>query len=320
MATSQGTVIETRDLTKRYGDLIAVNALNLRIRPGEVYGVLGPNGSGKTTTILMLLGLTEPSAGSARVLGVDPMRRPLAVKARVGYLPEQVGFYEGLTAHENLNYVAKLNGLRPDDASSRIGQSLQQMGLGAVSDRPVATFSRGMRQRLGLAEVLLKKPRVIILDEPTLGLDPEAAQEFLQTIKAFKGEEITVLLASHLLYQVQAVCDRVGLFHNGQMVLEGTVPELALRVLGGAYRVRLEAEGPDLAETLERQSGVVSVVRSDQGAYKVEAQRDIREDVAQAVVQAGGRLRLLALEEPSLDEVYAQYFRGEGTHVGAEAA
>jgi ABC-2 type transport system ATP-binding protein len=205
-------VIETQNLTKRYGDVVAVDNLNLRIRAGEVFGILGPNGSGKTTTILMLLGLTEPTEGWARVLGFDPMRQPLEVKSRVGYLPDQVGFYDELTARENLAYIAKLNGLSRPVAQRRISDALERMGLAEVADRRVGTFSRGMRQRLGVAEILLKHPQVIILDEPTLGLDPEAAREFLQIIRTFKEEKITVLLSSHLLHQVQAVCDRVGLF------------------------------------------------------------------------------------------------------------
>ncbi len=303
-------VIETQNLTKRYGEIVAVDNLNLKIRAGEVFGILGPNGSGKTTTILMLLGLTEPTAGSARVLGFDPMRQPLEVKSRVGYLPDQVGFYDDLTARENLAYTAKLNGLSRPVAQRRIADALERMGLADVADRRVGTFSRGMRQRLGVAEILLKHPQVIILDEPTLGLDPEAAREFLQIIRAFKEEKITVLLSSHLLHQVQAVCDRVGLFSHGKMVLEGTVPELARQVLGGAYRVHVRAVGPDLTQALHKVPGAVSAQKLDSDLYTVEAQEDIRAEVARAVVQAGASLLSLSLEEPSLDEVYQRYFQG----------
>lgn len=302
-------VIETQNLTKRYGDIVAVENLNLKVRAGEVFGVLGPNGSGKTTTILMLLGLTEPTDGWARVLGFDPMRQPLEVKSRVGYLPDQVGFYDELTARENLVYIAKLNGLARTVAQRRINDALERMGLADVADRRVGTFSRGMRQRLGVAEILLKHPQVIILDEPTLGLDPEAAREFLQIIRTFKEEKITVLLSSHLLHQVQAVCDRVGLFSQGKMVLEGTVAELARQVLGGAYRVHLRAIGPDLTSALQRVPGAVSTQKLDSDLYKIEAQEDIRAEVARTAVQAGARLLSLGLEEPSLDEVYQRYFQ-----------
>ena len=300
-------VIETEGLTKHYGEITAVDQLDLSIQAGEIYGLLGPNGSGKTTTILMLLGLTEPTAGSARVLGFDPVREPLKVKARVGYLPDQVGFYDELTARENLSYIAKLNAIPRPEAQRRIDEALERMGLADVADRRVGTYSRGMKQRLGLAELLLKRPQVIILDEPTLGLDPEAAREFLQSIKSLKAEGITILLASHLLHQVQAVCDRVGLFHRGQKVLEGTVPELARQVLGGAYRIRLQARGPDLTQTLQQLPGVVSIRRED-STYELEAQSDLRAEAARAVLDAGGQLLTLELEEPSLDEIYARYF------------
>ncbi len=309
-------VLETRGLTKRYGSLTAVDHLDLTVRQGEVFGLLGPNGAGKTTTILMLLGLTEPTAGEVRVLDFDPWRQPLSVKARVGYLPDQIGFYDSLTARENLNYIARLNGLRRDEARRRIDESLAHMGLSDVADRRVATYSRGMRQRLGLAEVLLKQPQLIIMDEPTLGLDPEAAREFLKTIRSLRARGITILLSSHLLYQVQAICDRVGLFHRGRMVLEGTVRDLAQRVLGGGYRVRLEADGPALDESLRALPGVVDVKRSDTRVYELEATHDLRAEAARAVIAAGGRLMALEAEAPNLDEIYARYFR-EVSHVGA---
>jgi ABC-2 type transport system ATP-binding protein len=303
-------VLESRALTKRYDSVVAVDNLNLTVRRGEVFGLLGPNGAGKTTTILMLLGLTEPSAGSVQVLGFDPARQPLSVKARVGYLPDQVGFYDGLTARENLVYIARLNGLRREEAHRRIDAALAQMGLSEVADRRVATFSRGMRQRLGVAEVLLKQPQLIITDEPTLGLDPEAAREFLELIRSLKASGITILLSSHLLYQVQAICDRVGLFHRGRMVLEGSVSELAQRVLGGAYRIHLEASGPAaLEDALRGIRGVVQVKRTGRTTYDLEAASDLRAEAARAVVEAGGRLLALSIETPSLDEIYARYFQ-----------
>lgn len=303
-------VIETKDLTKRYGKFVAVDALNLTAEKGEIYGLLGPNGSGKTTTILMLLGLTEPSAGQVRVLGFDPVRQPLSVKKRVGYLPDQVGFYDGLTARENLTYIAKLNRLPRQEAAQRIESAIAQMGLTEVIDQQVGTFSRGMRQRLGVAELLLKRPQIIIMDEPTLGLDPEAARTFLQTIRDLKQAGITILLASHLLPQVQEVCDRVGLFYRGRIVLEGTVNELAQRVLGGAYRVRLQADGAEQAveEALRSLSGVVNLQRNGSDRFVLEANSDLRAEAADAVVNAGGKLKALDIEAPSLDEIYAQYF------------
>lgn len=312
------SILECQGLTKHYDDFVAVDNLNLAVQPGEVFGLLGPNGAGKTTTILMLLGLTEPTTGTVRVLGFDPTRQPLSVKKRVGYMPDEVGFYEQLTARENLIYIAKLNGLPRAEAQPRIEATLAQVGLREVADRPVATFSRGMRQRLGVADVLVKQPQLIIMDEPTQGLDPEVAAEFLEIIRRLKAEGITVLLSSHLLHQVQAVCDRVGLFHQGRLVLEGTVADLARQVLGGAYRIHLEADGPTrLAEALGTLSGVINVNRANGRVYELEAKKDLRAEAAQAVVEAGGRLLSLNVEIPGLEEIYARYFKQEVHHAGA---
>ena len=304
-------VIETRELTKRYGPVTAVEDLTLAITSGEVYGLLGPNGSGKTTTILMLLGLTEPTSGEVRVLGEDPSRNPLAVKRRVGYLPDSVGFYDDLTARENLRYTAQLNGLPRVEAERRIAEVLERMGLSARADDRVGTYSRGMRQRLGLADVLLKRPQVAILDEPTMGLDPEGAMEFLEMIRGLKADGLTVLLASHLLHQVQAVCDRVGLFANGRKVLEGTVDGLSEQILGGAYRIRVEVDGrgPGLEGALAGIPGVLRVRPDPPRGYLVEARADVRGAVAQRVVAQGGTLLGLRLERLGLDEVYARYFQ-----------
>lgn len=308
---SNNIVLESKGLTKHYGDFVAVDKLDLTIYQGEVFGLLGPNGSGKTTTILMLLGLTEPTTGTVRVLGFDPARQPLSVKARVGYMPDEVGFYDGLTARENLAYIARLNGLPRRQIQGRIDDALAQVRLSDVADKRVGAFSRGMRQRLGVADVLIKQPQLIIMDEPTQGLDPQAAEDFLEIIRNLKNQGITVMLSSHLLPQVQAVCDRVGLFYKGRMVLEGTVPELARQVLGGAYRIHLETDGPAaLEDCLRGLSGVVNVNRAN-GRIEVEAKQDLRAEAARAVVESGGRLLSLDVEAPGLDEIYARYFKQE---------
>jgi len=304
-------VIETKNLTKKYGKFTAVNNLNLHVKAGEVYGLLGPNGAGKTTTILMLLGLTEPSAGSIRVLGLDPARKPLSVKSRVGYMPDQVGFYDDLSARENLAYIARLNGIPRREVNARVDEALVKVGLDQVGPKRVGAFSRGMRQRLGLADVLLKKPQLIIMDEPTSGLDPEASHEFLGMIRGLKEQGITILLSSHLLHQVQAVCDRVGLFRSGKMELEGTVDELAQRVLGGAYRIHVDVEQPieGIQQALERVPEVLQVRANDSRGYMIEARRDIRPEAAEAVVSAGGRLLHLGVQAQSLDDIYSAYFK-----------
>ncbi len=235
-------VIETRDLTKRYGGQVAVDHLTLTVAPGEIFGFLGPNGAGKTTTILMLLGLSEPTAGTVRVCGIDPTRDPVRVKRLVGYLPENVGFYEDMSGLDNLLYVARLNGLRGPAARARAEEALERVGLGGEGRKRVAAYSRGMRQRLGIAEVLLKEPRVVFLDEPTLGLDPDGTQRMLEMIQALgRDRGITVFFSSHLLDQVQRVSDRVGIMLRGRLVAAGPIEELARQSLGvGQERYTLE--------------------------------------------------------------------------------
>ena len=227
-------VIETHELTKRYGSQTAVDRLSLQIKPGEIFGFLGPNGAGKTTTFLMLLGLSEPSAGHARVCGFDPAREPLKVKRAVGYLPENVGFYEDMSAFENLRYVARLNGLREGAATrQRIEAALDRVGLLPEARKRVGAYSRGMRQRLGIAEVLLKEPQAVLLDEPTLGLDPDATLRMLEMIRELSRERgISVFFSSHLLDQVQRISDRVGIMLRGQLVGVGSMEELATRTFG----------------------------------------------------------------------------------------
>jgi ABC-2 type transport system ATP-binding protein len=305
---SADNVIEVQGLTKRYDEATVVNGISFSVARGEIFGLLGPNGAGKTTTILMLLGLSDISDGQAHVLGFDPVREPLAVKRRVGYLPDQVGFYDNLSASDNLRYTARLMGLAREERESRIAESLDHVGLRDVADRAVDTFSRGMRQRLGLAEILMKDAQIAILDEPTSGLDPQATAELLQIIRNLKTRNVTVLLSSHLLDRVQSICDRVALFNLGNIALLGTVAELGRQVLGIGYYVDVEAEGQGLADKLRAVPGVKSVEAVAGNHMRIYAESDVRADAAAAVIAAGGRLLRLSVETPSLDQIYNSYF------------
>ncbi|WP_339031497.1 ABC transporter ATP-binding protein [Bradyrhizobium symbiodeficiens] len=309
--TAQGPVIAARGLTRRYGATAVVDAIDFDIAGGEVFGLLGPNGAGKTTTILMMLGLTEISSGEVSVLGFNPAREPLKVKRRVGYLPDAVGFYDQLTATENLAYTAKLMGLARTERARLIEAALSRVGLADVASKRVATFSRGMRQRLGLAEIIMKRAEIAILDEPTSGLDPQATQEFLGLIGELKAEGITVLLSSHMLDQVQRICDRVALFKAGRIVLMGAVPELAVKVLGASFVVEVEAEGPGIARRLALIPGVTEVETLAVDRFRMTAERDVRPDAARAVVAVDGALRKLSVDEPSLEAIYAHYFQAQ---------
>jgi ABC-2 type transport system ATP-binding protein len=310
-ASAASTVIAARDLTKRYGKVSVVDAVNLDIARGEVFGLLGPNGAGKTTTILMMLGLTEVSSGTVSVLGLNPVRAPLQVKRRVGYLPDTVGFYDHLTAMENLVYVAKLMGLSRAQRAQRIVEAFRRVRLSDVADKRVATFSRGMRQRLGLAEIIVKQAEIAILDEPTSGLDPQATLEFLELIRELKHDGVTVLLSSHLLNQVQRVCDRVALFQAGRIVVMGSVADLSVQVLGAGFVVEVEADGVGIARRLEAIPGVTSVKALAVDRFRMTADRDVRPDAARAVVAANGLLRRLSVDEPSLEAVYSRYFQAQ---------
>jgi ABC-2 type transport system ATP-binding protein len=304
---SDDIVIKAEGLTKRYGSKVAVDHIDLEVRAGEIVGILGPNGSGKTTTILMLLGLTEPSGGYARVSGFDPLREPLEVKRRVGYLPDQIGFYDGLSARENLTYTGRLAGLTRREIDARFAGALERVGLLDAARLRVGTFSHGMRQRLGLAEILMKRPSIAILDEPTTALDPHSTQEFLAMIRALKEDGTAVLLSSHHLDQVQSVCDRVALFNRGRVALSGTVTDLAAEVLGGGHVIDLEARGADVAGQLAAIPGVVRVQPLGSDLYRVDCQHDLRGEIARRLGQSA-ELTGISFAAPSLNEVYNRYF------------
>ncbi|MEE9496208.1 MAG: ABC transporter ATP-binding protein [Desulfobacterales bacterium] len=226
-------IIETQDLTKMYNGQAAVDHLTFTLQEGEVFGFLGPNGAGKTTTLLMLMGLTEPTSGTARVLGFDPAREPIKVKQMIGYLQENVGFYGDLNAWQALRFVAELNSLSPDVADERITAALKTVALIDEAEKKIDAYSRGMRQRLGIAEVLIKDPKVVFLDEPTLGLDPDATNRMIELIQQLcREKKMTVLLSSHLLHLVQRICHRVGIMMKGRMVAQGTMDQLAQEKLG----------------------------------------------------------------------------------------
>lgn len=311
-------VIRTRRLTKRYGTLTAVNKLDLEVHPGEVFGLLGQNGAGKTTTILMLLGLSEPTEGEASVMGLDPARDPREVKRRVGYLPDAVGFYGGLTGRQNLRYTARLNGLRKGDAEHAIDEVLEQVGLTDRADSRVDTYSRGMRQRLGIADALVKSPDLLILDEPTTSIDPIGVVEILELLRRLVNDRgLSIMLSSHLLTQVQSVCDRIGIFAAGRMIGVGTVAELAAQFGDGSAVIEVGLELPTPADveraatTLRGLASVESVEppAGPNGLWRVhvrpaEAEGRVRQEILASAVRNELRLNALHPVVPSLDDIY----------------
>ena len=237
-------IIRTSELVKQYGDVTAVDHLNLEIHKGEVFGLLGPNGAGKTTTTLMLLGLTDPTSGTAEINGLDCTRDALAVKKIVGYLPDNVGFYPDMSGRENLIFSGMMNGLTRKEAEERASGLLERVGMTYAADRKTGTYSRGMRQRLGIADVLMKDPEIIIMDEPTLGIDPSGMRELTALIRELSVKDgRTILISSHELYQIQEISDRVGIFVKGRMIACGRIDELGQQLQNeGLYMVDFRAE------------------------------------------------------------------------------
>lgn len=303
------SAIRTVGLTKQYDGTVVVDGLHLDIAAGEVFGLLGPNGAGKTTTILMLLGLTEPSGGSMEILGLDPRRHPLEVKRRVGYLPDAVGFYDDLTGRQNLRFTARLNHI--DDMEERIDFLLDEVGLAHAGDQPAGEYSRGMKQRLGLADALVKDPSILILDEPTTAIDPEGVAEILDQIRHLAvDEEVTVLLSSHLLNQVQAVCDRVAIFVTGSVVAQGTPHELAAQQVG---HVRVEfrfADDMDSNRSRLEQVETVDDVIHGRVPNSFIARLDVGTlpETVSALVSSGSNLVGVRRVDEDLDAIYRRYF------------
>lgn len=325
-SSADNPVIDLKGLTKKYGGFTAVDSLDLQIGQGEIFGLLGPNGAGKTTTILMMLGLTEPTAGKAVVCGIDATRSPIQVKKKVGYMPDDIGFYEDRTALDNLVYTARLNRIPADEARRRAELLLERVGLAEAAEKRVGAFSRGMRQRLGLADVLIKQPEVIILDEPTLGIDPEGVRELLALISELsRNEGLTVLLSSHHLHQVQQICDRVGLFVRGRLLASGNVETLS-RELDGSSNCRVELDvfpwSPAMEEALRQLPGVLDVQAGEQDALApggaetapaavvVTCERDLSAELARAVIEGGGALSGLRKLSYGLDDIYHRFFEG----------
>jgi ABC-2 type transport system ATP-binding protein len=302
-------------LTKKYGSKVAVNDLSLSIRRGEVYGLLGPNGAGKTTTILMLLGLTEPTDGTATICGMNCARNPLQVKSIVGYLPDNTGFYTDMTGRQNLRFTGKLNGMSGKELETRIDQLLERVGMTEAADQKAGTYSRGMRQRLGIADVLMKDPQIIVMDEPTLGIDPEGMRQLLELIRQLAVEDgRTLLISSHQLQQIQQVCDRVGIFVEGNLVASGTLPELEEKIRqDGGYLLELEVQPFDdrVLATLYQQPSITDI-RKEGRRLMVASSEDIRGELTRFLGEHNYSILHLHQRGGDLDEIYRRYFEKAG--------
>lgn len=307
-------VLEARQLTKAYNGTVVVDRLDLKIEEGEIFGFLGPNGAGKTTAILMLLGLSEPTSGEAFIYGHNCTKEALKVKRVTGYLPENVGFYEDMTARENLKYVARLNSISEQQARIKIEELLKLVGLTDVADREVGIFSKGMRQRLGIANVLIKEPRLVILDEPTTGIDPEGVSQILDLIVSMARERgMAVLLCSHMLYQVQKICDRVGIIVDGKFVVEGSMQQMGQKMASESkfsLEVRATQLDDGIIESIGSIPGVSNVERFGD-TMTVKSEEDVTDKVSKMIVDAGSLPLMIRAQDYTLEEIYMKYFRGE---------
>ena len=315
-------ILKTEGLTKRYGTLTAVDTLTLEINRGEVFGLLGPNGAGKTTTTLMLLGLTEPTAGSARILGWDCTKNPIAVKRVVGYLPDNMGFYAHMTGRENLRFTGRVNGLGEKEIEERIESLTERVGLTESIDRRAGSYSKGMKQRLGIADILMKDPEILIMDEPTTGLDPEGTRALMDLVRRLSVEERkTILISSHQLYQVQQVCDRVGIFVKGKLVASGPIGELGRQLeQSGSYAIEVMASpAGELLEELIRGVEGVEEIEREHDMFLVRSSVDIRQPLMKALVEKGFSPEHLRQRGSDLDEIYRRYFDKGGDSHGSDS-
>jgi len=306
-------IISTKNLTKKYGAKTVVSDLNLSIPKGEIYGLLGPNGAGKSTIILMLLGLTEPSSGELTVLGYSPTKEPLQIKRLTGYLPERVGFYEDMTPVQNLEYTALLNSIPEKEIPGKIEECLKIVGLDKEKSKIVKQFSKGMKQRLGIADVLIKDPELVIFDEPTEGLDVEVANQILQTIfNLNKDKKITFLISSHQLNLVQKICHKMGIMSKGQLIGEGNVAELSKNMFGGnKFQVELEIIGNtnDVIEKIKSIKGIKTVSKID-NVIHIGTDEDLRQDISKIVTTMDNViLTKMDIKDFSLEDVYLNYFK-----------
>ena len=312
-------IIITKNLVKQYGEVTAVDHLNLSIRKGEVFGLLGPNGAGKTTTTLMLLGLTQPTSGRAFIDGIDCSRNPVGVKKIVGYLPDNVGFYPDMTGFENLVFTGEMNGLGRKEAKDLADSLLDRVGMTFAADRKTSGYSRGMRQRLGIANVLMKDPEIIIMDEPTLGIDPEGMRELTELIKTLSTKDgRTVLLSSHELYQVQQICDRVGIFVKGQLIACGAIDDLGRQLQeSGLYILSLQIDGSEddkkiVCDRIRAIDGANVVELTADGVIRVESSRDLRREIFAMLVMNNITLLDMHQSGGQLEEIYRKYFEKAG--------
>ncbi|CAJ36171.1 ABC transporter ATP-binding protein [Methanocella arvoryzae] len=305
-------MIETQSLTRLYDQKAVVNNLSFSVGAGEIFGFLGPNGAGKSTTMKMLLGLVQPTSGTGKVAGHDIIHDVLEVRKACGVLPDPYGFYENQTAWQNLEFYCKLYGIRGKELEEKVDKTLDKVGLHDAKHKKVHKFSKGMKQRLGVAQVIVHDPPVMMFDEPTAGIDPQGAEDFRNLMLEMKAKGKTIFLTSHVMPEVEAICDRIGIIVNGEMKICGNVDQLVdqfSRRQGYQLRLRVkEIDEPVVRNSISGITGISSVARNN-GFYVINASEDVSEDVSRAVCRTGGLVTELDVYRPTLNEIFLEVTR-----------
>jgi ABC-2 type transport system ATP-binding protein len=305
-------VVETSKLTKMYGDFTAVDQLDLEVEKGEIFGFLGPNGAGKTTTVLMLMGLSVPTSGTAVVGGFDIVEQSREVRTVASILPEYSSLYGDLTAFENLDYIGQLNDIPKEERENRVLELLEIVSMSDWADAKYESFSRGMKQRVGIASTMMKHPKIVFFDEPTLGLDPIGTLDIRKLILGLRKDQgLTVVMTSHLLHEVQMTCDRIGILNRGRLVLKETMKNLNQTMTGGEDRrvdFRLTDVTPDLIRDLESLEGVKSVTQENDHLY---VYNGVESDaaVSRTITRHGSTILMMKPKEYTLEEIFMKYYR-----------
>jgi ABC-2 type transport system ATP-binding protein len=305
-------VIEVQHITKRYGRVTAVDDVSFRAERGEILGFLGPNGAGKTTTMRILTGYMPPTEGKAMVAGLDVFTQPTEAKRRTGYLPETPPLYPDMTVREYLDFVAKIKGVSPKERRNRVASTMERTRVADMASRHCSKLSKGYRQRVGLAQALIHNPEVLILDEPTAGLDPKQIIETRDLIRSLGGDH-TIVLSTHILPEVAQTCHRVVIINKGRVVAVDTPENLTARLKGAeTMYVHIDSDGGDALGVLQAIPGVTRVAASDgkgpAGGFEVESERgtDVRREIARTVVSRGWGLLELRPMRMSLEEIFLQ--------------
>ncbi len=299
-------MIEVRDLTKTYGQRTAINKLNFSVTKGEVVGFLGPNGAGKTTTMKIITGFMAPSSGSVRVAGFDVFENPIEVKRRIGYLPETPPVYTDMRVREYLRFVAQLKGVDDSKLESLVSSAIDKTDLGSVTNRLIGNLSKGYRQRVGISQALVSDPEILIMDEPTVGLDPRQVAEIRNLIKGLAGQH-TILLSTHILPEVQASCERIIIINQGNIVAEDTLAGIAQKMSGtGRVIVKVQTSSDQLLNAIRKVSGVRKVEVGANSSLEIETdgKDGVSQQIASQVVSSGAGLIEIRAESMNLEDVF----------------